>query len=192
MQIGEKVKDLRLVHRITIKELSQKSGVSKSLLSQIERNISVPTVTTLQKIASAFGMPISHMFPENNGAVHEGAPKESDTKVKGLRVVRRGHRKKIVMPWGGLYEMLCPDLRHKIEFIYLHYPVGAKAQEFYSHEGEECGVVLEGEFKGVIGDETVVLGPGDSIYYDSSIPHRWQNVGETEVQAIWAITPPSF
>jgi mannose-6-phosphate isomerase-like protein (cupin superfamily) len=112
--------------------------------------------------------------------------------VKGLRVVRRGHRKKIVMRWGGLYEMLCPDLRHKIEFIYLHYPVGAKAQEFYSHEGEECGVVLEGEFKGVIGDETVVLGPGDSIYYDSSIPHRWQNVGETEVQAIWAITPPSF
>jgi quercetin dioxygenase-like cupin family protein len=88
--------------------------------------------------------------------------------------------------------MLSPDLRHKVEFIYLTYPVGAMIEEFYSHEGEECGLVLEGKFKAVIGDQEIILEPGDSIYFDSSIPHRWQNIGDEDVKAIWAITPPSF
>lgn len=192
MEIGEKIKALRLANRITLNELSQKSGVSKSLLSQIERNISIPTVTTLQKIANAFGIPISRMFGENNCVAPTGSTNRNDTNSGGVMVVRKGRRKKLIMPWGAWQEMLCPDLRHKIEFIFLHYPVGAKVEEFYSHEGEECGMVLEGKYKGTIGDQEIILEAGDSIYYDSSIPHRWENVGETEVRAIWAITPPSF
>ena len=88
--------------------------------------------------------------------------------------------------------MLCPDMQHKIEFICINYPVGGGAEEFYSHEGEECGLILEGTFKGTIGDQEFVLEPGDSIYYASSIPHRWENAGDVEAKAIWAITPPSF
>ena len=192
MEIGEKVKTLRLANRITLNELSQKSGVSKSLLSQIERNISVPTVTTLQKIANAFGIPISGMFSENKQVARTTSPNRNDTNSEGVMVVRKGGRKRLIMPWGAWQEMLCPDLRHRIEFIFLHYPVGAKVEEFYTHDGEECGMVLEGRFKGTIGDQEIILEPGDSIYYDSSIPHRWENIGETEVRAIWAITPPSF
>lgn len=192
MEIGEKVKTLRLANRITLNELSQKSGVSKSLLSQIERNISVPTVTTLQKIANAFGIPISGMFSENKQVARTTSPNRNDTNSEGVMVVRKGGRKRLIMPWGAWQEMLCPDLRHRIEFIFLHYPVGAKVEEFYTHDGEECGMVLEGRFKGTIGDQEIILEPGDSIYYDSSIPHRWENAGEMEVRAIWAITPPSF
>ncbi len=192
MEIGEKVKALRLVNRMTLNELSEKSGVSKSLLSQIERNISVPTVTTLQKIANAFRIPISSMFSENNDVTQPAAPNRSDTSSGGLMVVRKGGRKKLIMPWGAWQEMLCPDLRHRIEFIYLHYPVGTKVEEFYTHDGEECGIVLEGRFRAVIGDQEIILEPGDSIYYNSSIPHRWENAGEKEATAIWAITPPSF
>jgi mannose-6-phosphate isomerase-like protein (cupin superfamily) len=88
--------------------------------------------------------------------------------------------------------MLCPDFQHKIEFVYLKYPVWSKAEELYSHDGEECGVVLEGKFKGTIGDQVVILEPGDSIYYDTSVPHCWENAGNTEVRATWAIPPPSF
>lgn len=190
MELGEKLKALRLQNQMTLDELSQKSKVSKSLLSQIERNISVPTVTTLQKIAIAFGVPISSLFSENEnfGSVSSNQSVNADCIV----VVQKGRRKKLIMPWGAWQEMLCPDLRHKIEFIFLHYPVGAKVEEFYSHDGEECGIVLEGRYKGTIGDQEIILEAGDSIYYDSSIPHRWENAGETEVKAIWAITPPSF
>ena len=82
--------------------------------------------------------------------------------------------------------------RDQIEFLYLHYPVGATAGQPYTHAGEECGLVLEGTFKGVFGDREVVLEAGDSVYYDSSIPHYWENAGDVDVRAIWAITPPSF
>jgi len=192
MDIGEKVKTLRLARRITLNKLSEKSGVSKSLLSQIERSMSVPTVTTLQKISNAFSLPISEMFSEKDAGDRSVSSDKGDTNAGGITVVRKGRRKKLIMPWGAWQEMLCPDLRHRIEFIYLHYPVGTRVEGFYTHEGEECGVVLHGRFKGIIGDEEVILEAGDSIYFDSSIPHRWENAGETEVTAIWAITPPSF
>ncbi len=192
MELGEKLKDLRLQSRITIKELSQRSGVSKSLLSQIERGASVPTVTKLKQIAKAFDVPMSSLLSESEAIEGVLLTDKGVTSLNEIAVVRKGRRKKLVMPWGGLYEMLCSDLRHRMEFIYLHYPVGTKAEESYSHGGEECGVVLEGRFKGTIGDQEITLEPGDSVYYNSSIPHRWENAGDTEVRAIWVITPPSF
>jgi mannose-6-phosphate isomerase-like protein (cupin superfamily) len=107
-------------------------------------------------------------------------------------VVRKRQRKKMITPWGAVHEMLSPDLQHKIEFILIQQPVGTRVSELYAHEGEECGLVLEGRFKGIFGEHEFILEPGDSIYYDSSIPHRWENGGDVEVKAIWAITPPSF
>ncbi|HEA69102.1 MAG TPA: cupin domain-containing protein [Desulfobacterales bacterium] len=64
--------------------------------------------------------------------------------------------------------------------------------QYQLYRGEECGIILKGKLKGFIGDQVVVLEEGDSIYFDSSIPHRWESVGEGEMKAIWAITPPSF
>jgi quercetin dioxygenase-like cupin family protein len=96
------------------------------------------------------------------------------------------------MPWGATYEMLCPDMQHRIEFLSITYPVGGGSEDFYSHDGEECGVVVEGRFRGIVGDQEFVLEAGDSVYYASSIPHRWENAGDVEAKAIWAITPPSF
>ena len=96
------------------------------------------------------------------------------------------------MPWGATYELLCPDMQHRIEFISMNYPVGGGSHDLYSHDGEECGIVLQGRFRGIVGDQEVILEAGDSIYYASSIPHRWENAGDVEAKAIWAITPPSF
>ena len=90
------------------------------------------------------------------------------------------------------YDLLSPDLQRKIEFIFIHYPGGSKQEEMYSHEGEECGIILQGRLKGYIGDQTIILEEGDSIYLESTIPHRWENPEQTDTKAIWAITPPSF
>jgi len=190
--LGENLRSIRLQKKMTLQELSQMSKVSKSQLSQIERNVSVPTVAKLQKIAEALDINFSNLFPENGDSSRDAYPVNNKANSKRISVVRKGERKKIVMPWGALYEMLCPDLQHKIEFIYLHYPAGTTAKEQYTHDGEECGVVLEGTFKGTFGTKEVILEPGDSIYYDSTIPHYWETVGDTDVRAIWAITPPSF
>ena len=191
-ELGENLRIIRLQKKITLQELSQMSKVSKSQLSQIERNVSVPTVAKLQKIADALEIKFSDLLPDNGDSTSDADPVSSKVNSKQISVVRKGERKKMVMPWGALYEMLCPDLQHKIEFIYLHYPAGTTAKEQYTHDGEECGVVLEGTFKGTFGTKEVILEPGDSIYYDSTIPHYWETVGDTDVRAIWAITPPSF
>ena len=190
--LGENLRLIRLQKKMTLQELSQISKVSKSQLSQIERNASVPTVAKLQKISEALNINISSLLPENGDSSSDVYPANNNVNVQHIRVVRKGERKKIILPDGPRVEMLCPDLQHKIEFIYLHYPVGTKVEDHYSHEGEECGVVLEGTFKGTFGTMEVILEPGDSIYYASTIPHCWETVGETDVRAIWAITPPSF
>ncbi len=210
MELSEKLKTLRLWNHLTLVELSKKSGVSKSLLSRIERGRSVPTITTIQKIASALGIILSDFFANSgsesstpfantdplnsiaHGKPSYALPGNGGGDTKQIAVLHEGKRKKLIMPWGAYYEMLCPNLQGKMEFIYLHYPVGTKAEESYSHEGEECGIVLEGRLKAVIGGQEFILESGDSIYFESSIPHRWENVGDVEVKAIWAITPPSF
>ncbi len=107
-----------------------------------------------------------------------------------IAVVRKQQRKKIYMPWGATMEMLCPDLHHKVEFMYFIYPPGTKVEEQYAHEGEECGMILEGTFAGVVGDQEIILEAGDSVYFDSAVPHRWENIGDKEVRAVWVVTPP--
>lgn len=206
MTLGEKLKSIRLQRKITLEELSHKSEVSKSLLSQIERNISVPTVITLERITRAFGMATSELFFELENSGKSVSAKASREKKDGnsdwgenaqngksVAIVRRSDRKKLILPRSEAeYELLSPDLRRKIEFITVCFPAGAKITNFFNHKGEECGVILEGKLKGIIGDQVVVLEEGDSIYIDSSIPHRWENAGNVEMRAIWAITPPSF
>jgi len=190
--LGGNLRLIRLQKKMTLQELSRISKVSKSQLSQIERNASVPTVAKLQKISEALDINISSLLPENGDSSSDADPANYKEDVQHPRVVRKGERRKIIMPDGPRVEMLCPDLQHKIEFIYLHYPVGTKVEDHYSHEGEECGVVLEGTFKGTFGTNEIILEPGDSIYYASTIPHCWETIGDTDVRAIWAITPPSF
>jgi transcriptional regulator with XRE-family HTH domain len=190
--LGTNLRSLRIQRNLTLEQLSRKTKISKSQLSQIERNSSVPAVTRLVRIASALEVELDHLVasPAQSADVRHGV--EANTRSGNIAVVRKDERRKVIMPWGASFEVLCPDLRHQIEFLYLHYPVGATAGQLYNHAGEECGLVLEGTFRGIFEDREVVLEAGDSVYYDSSIPHYWENAGEVDVRAIWAITPPSF
>lgn len=210
MQLGDKVKAVRLQNGMTLMELSRDAKVSKSMLSNIERNRSTPTITTLQKIAAALGVDLASLItdldtadrvpsPDRKAAPRAGRDRslDPDASMNGgepspVSVVRGDQRRMVIMPWGATYELLCPDMQHRIEFISMNYPVGGGSHDLYSHDGEECGIVLQGRFKGIVGDQEVILEAGDSIYYASSIPHRWENAGDVEAKAIWAITPPSF
>ena len=210
MRLGDKLKAIRLQNHVTLVRLSKAAGVSKSMLSRIERNQSAPTVTTLEKIAGALGVDLASLFTDLDAGdpaasadrsarpvVPRDRSLDSDNGIDGsepapVSVIRSDRRRKVIMPWGATYELLCPDMQHRIEFISMNYPVGGGSHDLYSHDGEECGVVLQGRFRGIVGDQEVVLEAGDSIYYASSIPHRWENAGDVEAKAIWAITPPSF
>ena len=192
MEIGNNLRALRIHNKMTLQQLSEKSSVSRGLLSLIERNMSVPTITTLQKIAAALGLPISSLLSEDQAPKPESIDIKHHTVPSNIEIVRKDRRKKLVTPWGEILELLSPDLQRSIEFLYIHHPVGSCIEESYSHTGEECGFVLEGKLRGFIVEQEVILEAGDSIYFGSTIPHRWENAGDTEAGSIWAITPPSF
>lgn len=192
MQIGKKIKELRKQKELTLQQLSEMSGVSIGLLSQIERDVSSSTIHKLQKIVKALDTSIASLFDENHAPPESSENQSNRSASPRISIVRAADRKKLLLPFGGFLELLAPIHNHKMEFIYIRHPVGTKVKEPFHHEGEECGLVLQGSLKVTIGDEEFVLEEGDSIYFDSTIPHSWENVGDVEVQFVSALTPPSL
>lgn len=189
MEIGKTLGDLRKQRRMTLKQLSEKAAVSVSLLSMVERDISAPTVRTLERIVKALGTSVSRLY-----LGMEKAEKNEKTSA-GVRVLRRKERKKLEPgPERGTarYEMLTADYQRRLEFMYIHFPVKGKPGQMLTHEGEECGLILEGRLKVKVGKQEFILEEGDSIYFDSTAPHCMVNIGDVEVRAFWVNTPPSF
>lgn len=92
-----------------------------------------------------------------------------------------------------MYELLSPDLNRKIEFLYITIKPGDySSKDLVTHEGEECGIVIKGRLMVKMKDKEYILEEGDSIYFDSTIPHKYINIGDEECISIWAMTPPSF
>lgn len=181
IKIGEEIKRLRKEKGLKISDLATKSNLSAGMISQVERDMVSPSISTLWKITQALNVSIGYFFDEE--------PK-TDTSL----IVRRNERKKIsASNNNAMYELLSPDLNRKIEFLYITIKPGdSSSLELLTHEGEEGGIVIKGTLKILMEDKEYILNEGDSIYFDSTIPHRYVNIGEEICESIWAMTPPSF
>lgn len=179
MDIGAAIRDLRTERRMTLQQLAQQTGLSASLISQVERNQADPSVVTLIKLAQALEVPVGHFF---------AAPPRPDC------VVRRSERKELAFPESNLvYELLSPERPRRIELLMIRIDPGpVEAEGTVSHPGEEAGVVLSGQMEVQVGRETYILNEGDSIHFSSELPHRLRNAGTAPVIAVWADCPPMF
>lgn len=179
MELGDKIRSLRQKQKISIEQLSSKTGLSKGLISQIERDITGPSVASLWKISKALNVTMNYFFDEYDDF---------------NQVVRKNERKKIMMKNANrIYELLSPNLKKQIEMLWIEIEPGeSNSEELISHDGEECGVVLKGTLRIISGEKTYDLNEGDSIYLDSTIPHRYVNVGKDKSISVWAMVPPSF
>lgn len=179
MELGEKIRTLRHKQKISIEELSEKTGLSKGSISQIERDLTGPSVASLWKISKALGVTMNYFFDE----FEDCNP-----------VVRKDERKKILIKkTNRAYELLCPNLKKAIEMLWIEIePFKCSTDELISHEGEECGIVIKGTLRVLSGENSYDLNEGDSIYLDSSIPHRYVNAGKEMSISVWAMVPPSF
>lgn len=179
MKIGAKIRQVRTAQGLTLLQVAQKVGLTRAAISHIERDRSNPSIGTLKAIADALGITMGSLFDI-------GQPPRS-------LVVHPGQRKVLSPRRGITYYLLTPDLNGRIEFILSEYQVGATTGDVhYTHPGEECGLVLQGQLELQVGDETYVLKAGDSIRFDCSVPHRLTNTGRTVLRCIWAVSPPSF
>lgn len=189
--LGKKIRRQRKTHQLTLVQLAESCNISPSFLSQIERDQAIPSVTTLYSIAGALGVSIASFFsepPSNNS--RQG----SRTQQGGGKVVRSDRRKKLLYPDTHIVnELLTPDLQGSIQMMWVVMPPGTDSgSEPFSHEGEECGLIIQGKVEARVGDEKYILGPGDSIYHSSIIPHSCKNIGDIDVIMVIAKTPPSI
>jgi transcriptional regulator with XRE-family HTH domain len=183
LDIGEKIRLLRKSRQVTLKDMAKRTDLSIGYLSQVERNMSSPSVNVLRDIATALNVNISWFFE---------APERSPTGEERF-IVRENNRRHLHFRSGITDSLLTPNLSGQIELLLSRFEPGASSgEEPYTHQGEEAGVVMAGQLELWIGRERFLLSEGDSFNFLSSVPHRYRNPGETESVVIWAITPPSY
>ena len=177
--LGSQVHRLRRRSGLTIEKLAELSGVSAGFLSQLERGMANPSFISLQKIATGLDVPISSFFQTSNA---------------DNLVVRRDQRRNLVLDDGNrVWQLLTSDLNHSIEFLLMEWGPRISTEGRPScHEGEECGLVLEGVLEVHWGDEVFLLEEGDSICLPSNVPHWYRNPSDQKVVCVWAATPPTW
>jgi transcriptional regulator with XRE-family HTH domain len=188
--VRERLSERRRELGMSMSELARTIGVSPSMISQIERGQSLPSVETLFALAAALGATVDTFF--SAGAAPEPAPLADAAAVTdlgaGSRVgvgtptaghryfVRRPERATIDVHGGVRWERLTPQSLEDVEFLELIYQPGAQSNEhLYRHPGFEMVVVLEGRFEIYVGFERYELEVGDSMAFPSSLPHRYVN-----------------
>jgi transcriptional regulator with XRE-family HTH domain len=191
--LGERIRKRRKERGLLLAELATTCNISSSFLSQIERDQASPSISTLHTIAESLGVPLAYFFADSTTSLEANNERQPQN-GNGAKVVRSDQRKILIYPGSGIKnELLSPDLNRAIQMMWVVIPPGAETgPEPLVHVGEECGLILQGHVKIWVGDETYVLGPGDSIYQNSNIPHHSKNIGDENVIVVVAITPPSF
>jgi transcriptional regulator with XRE-family HTH domain len=184
---------------MSMSALARAIGVSPSMISQIERGQTLPSVETLFALAHALGASVDTFF-ENGPATSLAAdglsttrPRSEATSADGRLVVPKEARATIAIHGGIRWERLTPRAMEDFEFLELIYEPGAESSEhLYPHPGYEMVLVLSGRFEIQVGFEHYTLDPGDSIAFDSSLPHRYVNPLSQESRAVTTIlhTPP--
>ena len=180
--IGGKLKQLRTEKKLSIAELSKLSDVSTGLISQIERDLVVPSVTSLWRLAKALDTNINFFFHEE--------PKEDQF------IIRNGDHQTIVAHHNNsFYKLLHPATPNRMmDFTEITLKAGCSYEKkpLVQHEGEECGYVLKGVLTIYLDGKEYNLYPGDSMYFSSTLPHKYLNNGKEDCVSIWAMTPKFF
>lgn len=211
--LGARLREARKRHGISVRELGRQTDCSASLISQIELGKIAPSVSTLYALTNTLGVSMDSLFvtdaaqpggdpPERGQADGAQGGADAPTVVPTVApapvfapvpaeagVVQRQHaRPHISLQNGVRWERLNPLPEQGAEFLEVTYVVGGGSSsddQGVRHNGREYGLVLEGVLTVQIGFESYVLRAGDSVAFDSTIPHRFWNSGDTPVRAIW-------
>jgi transcriptional regulator with XRE-family HTH domain len=180
LQLGARIRVLRQARHLTLRDVAERSGVTESFLSQVERDVTSPSIATVQRIARALDVAIAQLFAE-----------EPETG----RVVRREARRRIEYPGlRAVDEFLTANMAGRLQVILSTIqPGGGTGAEPYTHDSdEEVVVVLSGVLDLWVSDEHYVLREGDAITFPSRLPHWNANHGDRPATVLFCLTPPSF
>jgi transcriptional regulator with XRE-family HTH domain len=180
VDLGARIRALRIARGATLRQLAAQAGVTESFLSQVERGVAAPSIASVQRIARALGQSIAELFATDDRA--------------GI-VVRAADRRRVVYQGlGAVDEFLTRRTDGRLQVILSTIePGGGTGEEAYSHDSdEEVVVVLEGSLDLWVGPEHYRLETGDAVTHSSRLPHRNTNPGPGVARVLFCITPPSF
>ncbi len=174
---GQRFRRLRTRRGLSLAQVARATKVSVGFLSALERGQMRSSISTLRRIARFYRTNILSLF---------------ETAAENPRLVRPNQRKVLETTPGVRMELLAWGQTAMEPHLFRIKPGGGSG-ESYSHEGEEFLHVLRGEFEiWLSSNEHYRLKPGDSLYFESSTPHRWKNPGRSETCLLWVNTPPTF
>lgn len=177
MQIGEKIKMLRVQHGLTQQELANRCELSKGFISLLESERTSPSIATLVDILECLGTNLKDFFAEEKN--------EKITFSQEDYFVLQNED--ISTTW------LVPSAqKNAMEPIIVNLLPSAKTEKDDPHEGEEFGYVLSGKILICIGSTKKKCKKGDAFYFKPTEPHYIENAGKTEASVLWVSTPPSF
>lgn len=177
--IAKRIKALRLERQMSLDELAKLAGLTKGYLSKIERSHKAPPLSTLNKIAMTLNVDVTYFLKENTEVMRN----------THLAIVRKGERRKVVTKgslYGYEYEALAYNKPGKNMEPFIISPSLNKEATF-QHDGEEFMYVLEGVHEFKYDGKTHVLKKGDSIYFDSRIPHSGKSLGGKKAKILTII-----
>ena len=187
--IGGRLRDVRVKAGISQRELARRLGLSPSLISQLESGLSKPSVGTLYAIVTELNASLDHIIRGDNGATSEERDR-LDQRAARSPLVHPNERKAVELGSGVRWEQVTRDTEQGIDFLYAIYEVGGAStpdESLMRHHGHEYGYVISGTLGIQLGFDRYELGPGDSIDFESTQPHRLHNIGDQPVHAIWLV-----
>lgn len=180
--IGQRIKSLRKAKQLTLKQLSETTGLSSGFLSQFERGMTNIAIDSLNKIAHALGIPLESLI-------------KMPGKEKGIEVIRSYERDTSLISPHVIQYMLSsqPERFSFLPRAFRLLPLPHKQKiELYSHEGQEFIYVLEGSVTFFLEDKSTILYPGDSVHIDSNIRHNWANLSAMPALILTVNSPNPF
>ncbi|HZJ87473.1 MAG TPA: XRE family transcriptional regulator [Erysipelothrix sp.] len=177
MEIGRKIKHLRIKNGLTIEDLAGRTELSKGFISQIENDLTSPSIATLSDIVEVLGVDLSSFF--KNDTSKQFIYTQDDFYIDE----KEAYTTHWIVPNSSVNEM---------EPILLVLNPNASSFEIEPHDGEEFGYVLEGEVSLLINNESYELKKGHTFYLSSHKTHTLQNKTNKKAKVLWVSTPPIF
>lgn len=189
VELGQNIRSCRQAGGLTLEQFAVAVGVSRSLLSQVERGKASPSLVTLRSIARVLGVPIAALF--GGGAQSDGQTDRFGRRV----VVRKDERRHLGNSSDGIaYGLLTPDINRKIEFLHIELAPGFSTPTtgVSQHAGEENQFCIQGEYVLELDGQDFEIHAGDSASFDANAPHVASNRSNESALIVVAITPPNF
>jgi len=180
MNIGEKLRQLRLQRGLTQEEMADRCELSKGFISQVERDLASPSIATLTDMLECLGSSLSSFFNDRGDEKIVFSPGDMFEKVDEENLK-------------GSITWLIPDAqKNEMEPILMDLGPGGESQTLPPHEGEEFGYVLKGSVILYLGGKKHKIKTGDSFCIHPTADHYLKNAGKTAAKVLWVTTPPSF